>query len=433
MRSLALLALSLAVLLRLPAAAQHEHHGEMPMPSEDAGMEMMHEHPIGLPMHRFGSGTSWQPDSTPMYGAMRQSGDWHLMYHGAAFAAYDEQNGPRGDSKRILPNWAMAMGQRPVGDRNEWRLSAMLSLDPVTVGGEGYPLLFQTGETWNDEPLIDHQHPHNFFMELSAKYTRALTPDSAAFVYAAPVGEPALGPPAYAHRTFALDNPLAPIGHHWQDATHIAFGVVTLGYQRQSWQIEGSTFNGREPGENRYEIEPPEFDSFSGRLSYNPSPNWALQVSHAFLESPEVLHPGEDAHRTTASAMYNRPIGGRRNLQSTLVFGRNTVGGADLDSLLLEGHLKTDGGWSYYARYEWIQKNAGELVLPSTFPEDEVFDLQQITLGVVRDLRSRGSLQWGIGFQASVSLTPDRLTPVYGNDPTGWLLFLRVHPKRMSH
>ncbi|MHB9133233.1 MAG: hypothetical protein ACYDBB_19360 [Armatimonadota bacterium] len=408
--------------------APHDH-GVTPM--EEMPMDMVAS-PIGIPMARDGAGTSWLPDSTPMYAFMRQSGKWHLMYHGAAHLAYDVMNGPRGDTKLILPNWAMLMAHRNVGMRNQWRLAAMLSLDPVTVGGSGYPLLFQTGETWNDEPLIDHQHPHNFFTELSAKYTRALNPNQAVYLYAAPVGQPALGPVAYMHRTFALDNPLAPIGHHWQDATHIAFGVVTGGYQTRTWQVEASTFNGREPGENRFEIKKPTFDSFSTRVSYNPSPSWALQTSYAFLKSPEALHPEDDAHRTEISAIYNRPLSAARNFQTTLLWGRNAIDGLDLDSYLVEAQLKQDGGWTPYLRVEYIRKNAEELVLSPPFPEDQVFNLRQMTIGASRDLPIRGDYQWGIGAQWIVSFTPDALEPIYGKNPTGWLFYIRVHPGRME-
>lgn len=424
--------------------AQHDHTMPMPPatpPAHDhvpatepmpTAMEMGAS-PIGIPMSRDGAGTSWLPDSTPMYGLMRQSGQWHLMYHGAAHLAYDAMNGPRCDEKLILPNWAMLMAYRDVGMRDQWRLAAMLSLDPMTVGGSGYPLLFQTGETWNDEPLIDHQHPHNFFTELSAKYTHALNPNQAVYFYAAPVGQPALGPVAYMHRTFALDDPLAPIGHHWQDATHIAYGVVTGGYQTRTWQLEASTFNGREPGENRYEIEKPTFDSFSTRLQYNPSRDWALETSFAFLKSPEALHPEEDAHRTEISAIYNRPLSATRNLQTTLLWGQNAVDGLDLDSYLVEAQLKQDGGWTPYLRYEYIRKNAEELVLSPPFPEDRVFNLQQATIGVSRDLPIRGEYQWGVGAQWIVSFTPEALEPFYGHNPTGWLVYLRVHPKQMAH
>lgn len=434
--------LLLALLAMGCAHAQHDHSA---MPGMDGismpGMSMpMHEemamaaNPIGIPDSRQGSGTSWLPDSTPMYGLHGPQGRWDLMYHGAAHLTYVEFSGPRGDSDLFLPNWAMLMARRPVGTRDAWRMSAMVSLDPLTVGGAGYPLLFQTGETWRDQPLRDHQHPHNAISELSATYTHTFSAETAGYLYLAPVGEPALGPPTYMHRTFALDDPLAPIGHHWQDATHVAYGVATLGYQTRQWQLEASTFNGREPGENRWAIDAPTFDSASGRLSYNPSKNLALQASYGYLHSPEALHPEENAHRTTGSLIYNRPQGSGRNFQATAAWGRTRTHGADLDSYLLEAQWKRDGGWTPYLRYEYVEKNAEELVLDETlFAEDAVFDLQQATLGLVRDLPLRGDYQWGIGAQVMLNVVPDALTPVYGEHPTGWLLYLRVHPRRMEH
>ncbi len=401
---------------------------QMEMPGH-AGMTM---HPLGLPLSRDGAGTSWLPDSTPMYGIMQRAGGWNLMHHGAAYLAYDRMNGPRGDDKLFLPNWYMLMARRNTGPQNYWRLSAMISLDPLTVGGGGYPLLFQTGETWKDKPLKDHQHPHNLFSELSGMYTHAISADSALFLYAAAVGQPALGPVTYMHRTFALDNPLAPIGHHWQDATHIAYGVATAGYQTRLWQAEVSTFNGREPGENRFEIQSPTFDSASGRISLNLTNDLALQASYGYLHSPESLHPEQDAHRLTASAIYNYALGIEQNFQTSLVWGRNIISNRNLDSLLLETQWKHDGGWTPYARYEIILKDAEELVLPQRFTEDEIFTLRQATIGIVRDLPWPGSLQWGIGGQAVFSFVPDKLKPVYGNNPTGWLIFIRLYPKRME-
>ena len=431
------LTLLIAVFLIFPgnakALAQHEDHMEsMPGMQGSTAPPTDMRSPIGIPESRQGSGTSWLPDSTPMYAVHDQSDKWSFMYHGAAHMAYDKMNGPRGDTKLMLPNWTMLMARRNVGARNMWRLSGMISLDPITVGGSGYPLLFQTGETWQGQPLIDHQHPHNFFTELSATYTHALTPDSAIYAYLAPVGEPALGPVAYMHRTIGLDDPLAPIGHHWQDATHITFGVVTLGYQTRKWQYEISTFNGREPGENRYEIERPEFDSLSTRFSYNPNSALAAQVSYAFLKSPEALHPEENTHRTTASVIYNRPINLRSNFQSTFVWGRNRISGINLDSYLIEAQLKNDGGWTPFFRYEHSRKDAQELVLPASFSPDQAFGLRQTTLGIVRDIPSKGNLVFGAGGQLIFNSVPDELKGVYGDNPRGWLIFVRVHPKRHS-
>ncbi len=408
---------------------------EMPHAQHAAGMEgmSMDTNPIGIPMSRFGSGTSWLPDSTPMYGVMQHRGEWNIMYHGAAFLAYDRMNGPRGDSKLISTNWAMAMASRKLDSKSDVRLAAMMSLEPLTVGGEGYPLLFQTGETWRRQPLRDHQHPHNLFIELSSYYTRAITADSAAFAYFAPVGEPAFGPVTYMHRTTGLDNLLAPIGHHWQDATHITFWTATLGYETRKWKLDASAFNGREPSENRYEWQSPKFDSFSGRVSYNPTPDLTLQASRAYLHSPEELHPGEDVHRTDVSATYNRPLGPGRNFQSTLVWARNRIEGQNLDGWLIEAQLKQDRGWTPFFRYEHVRKNAEELVLPESFPPDQVFDLQQLSLGVTREIFTTGSLNWAVGGQIVLNKVPCGLRSVYGDDPAGWLLFIRVHPNACNH
>lgn len=394
---------------------------------------MMSTTPIGIPMTREGSGTSWMPDSTPIYGLMRSSGKWGMMFQGAAHLAYDNMNGPRGDQKLIMPNWGMAMGYTNPTPSDQLRLALMLSLDPLTVGGAGYPILFQTGETWQGQPLKDHQHPHNFWSEISANYTHAFGPNSAGYVYLAPAGEPALGPPTYMHRTYALDNFVAPLGHHWQDSTHLSFWVATLGWHTRTWQVESSVFNGREPGENRYTIDSPLFNSFSGRISWNPSRNLAAQVSYGFRKSPEVLHPEEDDHRVTASLIYNDQLDSRRNFQATLVWGQDITDGQRLNSFLLEAELKHDGSWTPFARYEYVQKNAEELVLPSQYPASQVFGLQQATLGVVHDFATRGSFYWGIGAQVLFNFVPGDLKSVYGDNPAGWIVFVRVHPKRMQN
>ena len=187
----------------------------------------------------------------------------------------------------------------------------MMSLDPLTEGGRGYPLLFQTGESWNGEALHDRQHPHDLFDELSFSFSQKFDHDFSGYIYFGYPGEPALGPPAFMHRPSAMDDPDAPIGHHWQDSTHITFGVATLVCVWRNIKIEGSIFTGREPDEDRYDFDQPRFDSYSGRLSWNPTRNLALQVSYGYIKSPEALEPELNIHRTTASAIYNLPLGPR--------------------------------------------------------------------------------------------------------------------------
>ena len=290
------------------------HHGEMEM-------SMHSTIDLADPMSREGSGTSWIPDSSPMYGRMFMFGENMLMLHGAIFPRYTNVSTRRGDDRIDAPNWFMAMFSHPLGESTQFGSRLMMSLDPLTEGGRGYPLLFQTGEVWNGEALHDRQHPHDLFDELSFSLSQKFEHDLSAYIYFGYPGEPALGPPAFMHRPSAMDDPDAPIGHHWQDSTHITFGVATLGAQWRNVKLEGSIFTGREPDEDRYDFDRPRFDSYSGRLSWNPTRNLALQVSYGYIKSPEELHPETKIHRTTASAIYNLPLGRDTNWSNTLCLG----------------------------------------------------------------------------------------------------------------
>ena len=296
-----------------------EHqHGE-----HEHKMEMHSSINIVDPMSREGSGTSWIPDSSPMYGRMFMFGDDMLMLHGAVFPRYTNVSSDRGDDRIDGPNWIMAMFSHPFSDSTQLGLRAMMSLDPLTEGGRGYPLLLQSGESWHDRPLHDRQHPHDLFDELSFSLSQKLTDDFSGNVYFGYPGEPALGPPTFMHRPSAMDDPDAPIAHHWQDSTHVTFGVATAGLQWRNVKVEGSIFTGREPDEERYDFDRPRFDSYSGRISWNPTRDLALQVSHAYIESPEALEPQANRHRTTASLIYNRALGPDSNWATSLVWGQN--------------------------------------------------------------------------------------------------------------
>ena len=273
------------------------------------------------PMERDASGTSWQPDSTPMAGQHAMNGPWMTMWHGSANLIYDDQGGPRGATKTFSNSMLMFMGRRELPD-GALGARVMLSADPL-MGSNGYPLLFQTGETADGvHPLIDRQHPHNLLMEAAASYTRTLSPERSAFVYAGVAGEQALGPPAFMHRLSGLDNPVAPLGHHWLDSTHVTYGVVTSGYVWRRLKLEASAFNGREPDQNRYRVELRALDSWSARVSFNPTADLAFQASDGRLASPEQLEPTVAVRRFTSSASYNRVRPGVQ-WQTTVAFGRN--------------------------------------------------------------------------------------------------------------
>jgi len=292
--------------------------------------------PLGVPMDRMGSGTTWIPDSVSLPARHFMAASWEMMAHGFGFVQEDGQTNTRGAWQFGSLNWGMLMASREVAG-GRFQLRTMLSLDAATVTDSGYPLLLQTGESFHGQPLHDRQHPHDFLMELAALYERAVSSSLGVELYAAPSGEPALGPVAFMHRPSAMDNPAAPIGHHWQDATHISFGVVTAGVFTHTWKLEGSAFNGREPDESRWNIDPIRLNSYSARATFNPAGNWSLTAGYGYLASPEALQPSVPEHRATASAQYGRKIGADGQWASSLIWGTNWQPGFTASpSLLLE-------------------------------------------------------------------------------------------------
>jgi hypothetical protein len=404
-------------------ADQHAGHdmGGMDADSMDMGA-MMAGALGGYSMMRDASGTSWQPDSTPMQGIHSQAGGWMTMVHGYLLGVYDHQGGPRGDDKAFSESMLMLMAQRQAG-RGTLTLKTMLSLDPL-MGQDGYPLLLQTGETADGvDPLVDRQHPHDLFMELSATYAHPLGKGASVFLYAGYPGEPALGPPTFMHRFSGMDNPEAPIGHHWLDSTHITYGVLTTGVVAGNWKLEGSLFNGREPDEHRWDFDKPRLDSASVRLSWNPTANWAAQLSYGFIKQPEQLEPGVDQHRTTASVSYNRPLS-HGNWQTTLAWGRNQMSpGPELDAWLLESALNL-GRHTLFARAERAQKN--ELFEAPSPLEGQVFNVGKLSAGYIYDIPVAEHLSLGLGALASLYDLPSGLKPFYGSSPTSYMTFVRL-------
>ncbi|MHA4738039.1 TonB-dependent receptor [Dyadobacter sp. MSC1_007] len=440
-----------------PALAQHEHHQE---PAKDTvshemhdmkGMDhkkmdhtehgsspMTHSFSLSLPMTRNGSGTGWQPDATPMYAYMKHGNKWNYMLHGSIFLRYTGQNfnnsGKKGaDSKFSVPNWFMGMAQRQVGKNGLLNVRAMVSLDRVFDGGAGYPLLFQSGESWKGEPLIDRQHPHDLISELSVAYTQRLSDKVDLTIYAGYPGEPALGPTAFMHRMSAFNNPDAVLGHHWQDATHITFGVVTAGIRYGKFKLEGSSFTGREPDENRFDFDKPRFNSYSYRLLFNPSANWALQVSRGFIKSPEPSDPDEDVDRTTASVQHSGSLSGENNwISSTIVWGLNDAGDHHKEnSVLAETNVQLNK-WGLYGRYEWVQKSVHELGLISLGElGKEQFPVSMFSIGLNRQIASFGSTILQAGGQLSLYKIDRMLEASYGKTPLSGQVYLRITPGLM--
>ena len=374
-------------------------------------------------MMRDASGTSWQPDSTPMQGFNTTLDGWSAMVHGFITGVYDDQTGPRGDTKPFSESMLMGMAQNQLGP-GTLTLHAMFSLDPF-MGKSGYPLLLQTGETADGvHPLVDRQHPHDFVMELAGIYSVPITSHASTYVYLGYPGEPALGPTTFMHRLSGEDDPAAPITHHWLDSTHVTFGVVTAGFVYDDWKLEGSLFNGREPDQFRWDFDSLRLDSGSARLTWNPVPNWSAQVSYGFIKSPEQLEPDINQHRLTASATYNLPLA-NGNWQTTFAWGRNIEQpGPTLDGLLLESAV-TWQRHTVFARAENVEKN--ELFQPPSPLAGDIFRVSELSLGYVYDLPVFEHVAAGIGIAGTIDILPSAIAPAYGsNNPASFMAFVRL-------
>jgi len=408
------------------------------MKGSDMGIRVGSSDKNLMSMGAMGSGTTWQPSSGAMHMLYKQSGDWLLMFHYNAIVGVNRQGGPRGVTKFESSNWFMPMAYHKLG-KGTLQLRGMFSFEPFTFPPGGSPLLFQTGETYKGQPLIDRQHPHDLFMELSAQYTHPLGEHGTWFTYFGYPGEPALGPVAFMHRASASENPSATLGHHLQDSTHISFGVLTTGFTYRWLKLEGSIFNGREPDENRYNFDAHKWNSRSVRLSVMPNPNWTMQVSYGFLRSPEASEPTTDIRRATASVQYNRPLN-RGNWASAFIWGRNHTSAPgethNLNSYAFESTVNFLDKNYLYTRLELVDKNellrAADRLRLGITDDHPSFRIGSYTFGGVRDIFTSEKLTTAIGSDVTFYSKPAVLDQIYGSNPVSWKLFLRFRPGKMD-
>ena len=421
------LALGMAAAQSAPAPPSQQQDTSLAGRQMNMNMNMDQSTGRQLPSPHAGSGTSWQPVSVPANEWMWMHGGWELMAHGVIFLDYNQQGGPRGEGKAESVNWGMLMEQHKLG-AGTILFRQMFSAESLTSPHPGFPELFQTGETYHGEPLVDHQHPHNVFAELSLLYLLPLDKTFTWEFYGGPAAEPALGPVTYIHRASAAELPLAPLSHHLQDSTHTSFGVVTTGLIIDWVKLEGSAFNGREPNEERWSIQPAALDSYSGRAWAAPNANWTAQYSIGRLEHPEALEAGSQ-WRQTASVEYNRPARNSAtwgNWATSLVWGRvhKIATDTNLNGYLLESTLNFL--WRYYAfsRLELVDKD-------ELFPQAAVHPAYRIgayTFGGERDLVQNRAWQLGLGADVTCYSKPAVLDSAYGDHPISFQIFLRMRP-----
>ena len=391
-------------------------------------MNMSQSAPDWTPSPHVSSGTGWQPAATAGHAWMKSMGAWEVMAHGVIFADYNQQGGPRGAGKAESVNWLMLMEQHKLG-RGSILFREMFSAESLTAPHPGFPELFQTGETYHGQPLVDHQHPHNVFSELAIDYTAPIAKKVSWLLYGAAAGEPALGPVAFMHRASASELPMAPLSHHLQDSTHISFGVITTGLVVDRFKVEGSVFNGREPDEKRYSIQFAPLDSWSARLSAAVSRNWTAQYSYGRLERPEALEPGSQ-RRQTASVEYVRPFASG-SWATSVVWGRvhKEDENRNLNSYLLETTANFRLRNYVFSRVELVDKD-------ELFPNNPLlpsFRIGAYTVGGARDLVQSRLWQLALGADLTFYSTPAALDSAYGENPVSFQIFLRVRPALSSH
>jgi hypothetical protein len=423
-----LIALSLTLCVASAQDTPHGHDmGQSSTQHDMAGMKMEERPSFELPSPHQGSGTSWQPASVTGHDWMWMHRGWEFMAHGVIFIDYNQQGGPRGAGKAESVNWGMLMQQHRLGS-GTILFRQMFSAESLTSPHPGFPEIFQTGETYHGEPLVDHQHPHNVFAELSAYYTLPITEKISWELYGGPSAEPALGPVTYIHRASGAELPMAPLSHHLQDSTHTSFGVVTTGFVIDRVKLEASAFNGREPDEQRWSIQLAALDSWSGRAFVAPTRDWTAQYSIGRLEHPEALEPGSQ-WRQTASVEYNRPFHDG-SWATSLVWGRvhKIATGVNLNSYLLESTVNFRERNYAFTRMELVDKD-------ELFPEAPVISTYRIgayTFGGVRDLIQNSAWQLGLGADMTLYSKPATLDEAYGNRPVSFQIFLRLRPGSAS-
>lgn len=399
----------------------------------------------GLVMTREGSGTGWAPEYSPMHAFGINAGTWNFMFHGNIFPRYLatdlSKGGQRGGSQLSMPNWIMLMLNKDLKDFGIFQFRTMFSFEALTEGGNGYSQLFQSGETWNNKTIIDHQHPHDLFSELSFSYSKALGNDGGLFAYFALPGEPAIGPTAAPHRASARNIPNTPLSHHWLDSTHVSFGVATIGFWYSLFKLDASLFNGTEPNENRYDLDAPKFDSYSIRLTAAPIRSAVLQLSYGYLKDAEILEPGTDIGRITASATYSIPIYDfidfdYVNWDTTAAWGVNFHDGNPENALLFESDLQINST-SLYTRLELVEKSMSSLDLTETQGTEGLQSVTAFTFGSSQKVFSfpgfaYSSLALTIGADVTFHMIGKEFREVYGNLPVSAQVYLKISPDLMK-
>jgi hypothetical protein len=400
-----------------PLVAQHQHHDGAAAPSL-----------LRSSQSRTASGTAWLPDSAPVPGFHRRSGGWDLMVHGTVFLQVVRTMGTRALTQLGSTNWVMGMASR-VGTNDALRARVMMTAEPFTLEGQGYPQLLQVAHAYRGTLAPDRQHPHELFPEISIAYERRLGRTGVS-LYAAPIGEPALGPVAYNHRPSAAYDPTAPLGHVAQDYTHESLGVLTVGAFGARARIDASLFNGSHPDDRHanFDLQGGRLNAYAGRITVAASGNVVASAWIGYIPE-DTAHAHGAQHKFGASVAHSRRRATGASWSSALIYGANRPAETrrTLGSVLLESSLDVSTRHTLFGRIEYARRTDEELALTGSVPEE--LDVGAVSLGYAFRSALSNAAAAAAGVRLTVAVAPAALAPFYGSrTPLSVLAYLRLGP-----
>ena len=383
-------------------------------------------------------------------GIIRKYKDWIFGVNAFASLVFDHQGGKRGKSDVYSENYLSLTAIKPFS-QSVLVLNSRFSLEPFTIGKRGYPLLLQVGGTANNKTfLVDAQHPHDLFSELSMNYIIKLNEDSNFNIYLGLPGAPALGPTGIQVCNIDLAVPESPLLHEALYSTEISYGVVTAGYNWRNITLEGSIFNGRETDKNHFIIHKPKLDSFCGRLTTIFPYNLSAQISYGFLNSPEIVEPEINKKRLVVSLGWfkefedsylqtmfgfaqNKHIPGNttKGLIAEFLYNFKRNHSLFLRGELLEtdelfhdehGHSHNQDNFNHCHKHDVNCKRKNGLEIDREL-FDKIFNVGRISSGYLYKFPPMDHIRFGLGCSGNISIIPEKLKPIYGNHPLSYYIY----------
>jgi spore coat protein U-like protein len=364
------------------------------------------------------SGTTPNPGPAPW--VTTGGGGWTFFHGFNAHLTCVSETGPEEQrNEAFSTNWFVAGAQRTLGSRGFVLVRGRASLEPFTIpDDDGYPQMLQYVSPESGGVLVDRMRAQDLIGEAALDAGFRFGASALIHVYAAVVGDPALGTAPFALRASGSDFAEAPFAYDVQEPFHDATSVVTLGFASRILTLEGSVFHEAVTFGDHTEIDNGDIDSSSARLTITPTPNLAIQVSRGTL--------GEDAAErkvSTASIAY-----GSENAAATALWTRREREGLPTETaygfeLALRGTRNTA-----IARAEWVDRPAG---FPDTLSTTATEQTTHFAVGYIFDFIATPTFRAGAGVNIDYHTQSHELPDRYGHKPQSIYAFIRIRSGRL--